>query len=204
MSLTTKIVKIQNELRAPKNQYNSFGGYNYRSQEDILEALKPLLFREGLLQTITDEVLLIGNRYYIVATVTVSFESDSIQVRALARESEQKKGMDESQISGTASSYARKYALNGMWLIDDAKDADTNEARMISESAKRAEPRQKKQPENDNRKWLNEGTEDWSNAEQKIRAGVVTVKDLLTHYKVSKQAQAYFLDLSRESIGDSQ
>jgi hypothetical protein len=196
MSLIEKIIKIQHELRAPKNQYNSFGRYNYRSQEDVLEALKPLLYKEGLLQTITDSVRLIGNRYYIEATVTVSFESDSIQVSALAREADQKKGMDESQISGTASSYARKYALNGMWLIDDAKDADTDEARMISDSAKPSQPQAKKQPENDNRKWLNEGTEDWLNAEQKIRAGAVTVKDLFTHYKVSKQAQAYFSDLA--------
>ncbi len=121
------IVKVQKELKAPKNQYNNFGKYKYRSCEDILEALKPLLEKHKLTQTITDEIILVGERYYVKATVTVTEGDKAHSVSAFAREPLSKKGMDESQITGTASSYARKYALNGMWLIDDTKDADTDE-----------------------------------------------------------------------------
>lgn len=120
-----KLIKIQSELKAPKGQYNNFGKYNYRNCEDILEALKPLLKEVGLFLTITDEVILIGDRYYIKATATVSDGTNKIETSALARESDTKKGMDDSQITGAASSYARKYALNGLFCIDDTKDADT-------------------------------------------------------------------------------
>lgn len=122
MELIKKLSKIQKELKAPKNQFNKFGGYNYRSCEDILEAVKPLL--ENLILTITDEIELIGNRYYVKATARIQDENQSIENVAYAREAETKKGMDESQITGAASSYARKYALNGLFLIDDTKDAD--------------------------------------------------------------------------------
>src|SRR5690554_4717696 len=111
-----KIIKIQSDLKAPKNQYNAFGKYNYRSCEDILEGLKPLLSREGLFQSVTDEIVQIGDRIYVKATVTVTDGEKTHSVSAFARESMTKKGMDESQITGTASSYARKYALNGLWL----------------------------------------------------------------------------------------
>lgn len=125
--LTEKLLKIQSELKAPKGQYNSFGKYKYRSAEDILEAVKPLNVNENVLLTITDEPVLIGEWHYIKATATLSDGKDSLSVTAYARESEMKKGQDSSQITGTASSYARKYALNGMYLIDDTKDADTDE-----------------------------------------------------------------------------
>ena len=118
-----KLTEIQQNLKAPKNQFNDFGKYKYRSCEDILEAVKPLL--NGCLLTISDEVVEVGGRVYIRATVTFSDGSDKINVTAYAREAEIKKGMDESQITGSASSYARKYALNGLFLIDDTKDADT-------------------------------------------------------------------------------
>ena len=118
-----KLEKIQKELKAPKNQYNSFGGYNYRSCEDIMQAVKPLL--EDCVLTISDELLAIGDRYYIKATATLEDNEDKISVSAYARESETKKGMDASQITGASSSYARKYALNGLFLIDDVKDADS-------------------------------------------------------------------------------
>ena len=120
-----KLAKIQKELNAPKNQRNNFGGYNYRSAEDILEAVKPLL--DGAVLLLTDELVLIGERYYVKASAF--FEDGDFQriTTAYAREPETKKGMDESQITGTASSYARKYALNGLFCIDDAKDADTDE-----------------------------------------------------------------------------
>ncbi len=126
-SLIDLIADVQIELKAPKGQYNSFGKYNYRSAEDILEAVKPILYKFGLTQTITDDIVYVGERYYIKATVTVYLGDQSVSVSAFAREPESKKGMDESQITGTASSYARKYALNGMWCIDDTKDADTDE-----------------------------------------------------------------------------
>ena len=118
------LLAIQQGLKAPKGQYNSFGKYKYRSCEDILEAVKPLLQQQGCVLTISDEVQQVGERYYIVAKATISDGEENISVTAAAREEESKKGMDASQISGTASSYARKYALNGLFCIDDTKDAD--------------------------------------------------------------------------------
>ena len=119
---------IQAELKAPKGQYNSFGKYHYRSAEDILEAVKPLLAKYGVLMTITDDVISVADRIYVKATVTIENSKGITKtVNAYAREPQDKKGMDDSQITGTASSYARKYALNGMFLIDDTKDADTDE-----------------------------------------------------------------------------
>lgn len=126
-SFTEKLIHIQKELKAPKGQYNSFGKYKYRSAEDILEAVKPLNAEQGLLLTLSDEPVLVGNWNYIKATATITSGTESHVVTAFARESETKKGMDHSQITGTASSYARKYALNGLYLIDDTKDADTDE-----------------------------------------------------------------------------
>lgn len=120
-----KLLEVQKKLKAPKNQRNSFGNYNYRSAEDILEAVKPLLAEAGLTMTITDSIEAIGGRVYVKATVTIKGDAEPVVVSAFARESETKKGMDASQITGAASSYARKYALNGMFLIDDTKDADT-------------------------------------------------------------------------------
>ena len=119
---------VQKELKAPKNQYNSFGKYSYRSAEDILEAVKPLLDKHNLLLVTSDEVVNIGNSNYVCAiTRLYSSESDEfIQAKAYAREAESKKGMDDSQITGTASSYARKYAYNGIFAIDDTKDADSD------------------------------------------------------------------------------
>lgn len=127
----TKLLNIQRDLKAPKGQYNSFGKYKYRSCEDILEAVKPLLVREKVTLLIADEVVEIGGRVYIKATAKLYDleDNDGIENTALARESDDKKGMDESQITGTASSYARKYCLNGLFLIDDTKDADTDEYR---------------------------------------------------------------------------
>lgn len=118
-----QLTRIQQNLKAPKNQFNDFGKYKYRSCEDILEAVKPLL--NGCLLTISDEVVEIGGRVYVKATATFVTDNNTISVSAFARESETKKGMDDSQITGSASSYARKYALNGLFLIDDTKDADT-------------------------------------------------------------------------------
>jgi hypothetical protein len=139
MNIYEKLLKIQSELKCNKGQYNSFGGYKYRSCEDILEAVKPLCVKYGVVLTLDDTLENIGNRYYIKAIAKiVDIEEvwedlgdgckglNCITNVAYARESETKKGMDESQITGTASSYARKYALNGLFCIDDTKDADTD------------------------------------------------------------------------------
>lgn len=117
--------KIQSELKAPKGQYNSFGKYSYRSCEDILEALKPLLAEHGATITISDTVEAVLDRIYIKATATLTAGGETIAVTAFAREEDAKKGMDASQVTGAASSYARKYALNGLFAIDDTNDSDT-------------------------------------------------------------------------------
>lgn len=129
MNIYEKLSEIQNELKAPKGQYNKFGNYKYRSCEDILEAVKPICKKNKTTLIISDELQNIGDRYYIKATATLydTEKEESISNTAYAREEESKKGMDGSQITGTASSYARKYALNGLFNIDDTKDADTNE-----------------------------------------------------------------------------
>ncbi len=138
-----RVAEIQSELKAPKGQFNKFGKYNYRSCEDIMEGVKPLL--NGLVLTVNDELQQAGERIYIKATATLTDGENSISNSALARESLTKKGMDDSQITGTASSYARKYALNGLFCIDDTKDADSmdNSANQASE------------PTENDRAWIN-------------------------------------------------
>lgn len=132
-----ELIEIQNELKAPKNLRNSFGNYNYRNLEGILEAVKPLLKKHNCTLVISDDVIECGIRIYVRATATITNKDGlCVSATALARESEVKKGMDDSQITGTASSYARKYCLNGLFLIDDTKDADTDEYRNQLETAK--------------------------------------------------------------------
>lgn len=119
------LFQIQNELKAPKGQFNKFGGYKYRSCEDIMEALKPLLLKHEANLFISDDIVFIGDRYYLKATVTLTLkDATCYKTTAFAREEETKKGMDASQITGSASSYARKYALNAMFAIDDTADSD--------------------------------------------------------------------------------
>jgi hypothetical protein len=149
MGIKDKLLNIQQELKAPKNQRNKFGGYNYRSCEDILEAVKPMLKSNNCILTISDELVNIGERYYIKATATLTDAETEEHIRntAYAREADSKKGMDESQVTGACSSYARKYALNGLFCIDDVKDADatnTNEKEQESDtkSDKKASPKQ--------------------------------------------------------------
>ena len=121
-----ELISIQSELKAPKSQYNKFGGYKYRKAEDILEAVKPLLAKQKCTLIITDDVVLIGNRIYVKATATIKNEKGECETTTgWAREEETKKGMDGSQITGASSSYARKYALNGLFAIDDNADSDT-------------------------------------------------------------------------------
>ena len=123
--LTQRVGDIQHKLKAPKGQYNSFGKYNYRSCEDILEGVKPLLKKHNLALLINDEIVQIGERYYVKATAKITDGREFVSATAYAREPDTKKGMDESQITGATSSYARKYALNALLCIDDTKDADT-------------------------------------------------------------------------------
>jgi hypothetical protein len=125
MKIYKQLRELQAELKAPKNQRNKFGNYNYRSAEDILEALKPLAVKHGLTFRISDSIEMVGDRVYVIATVSVcNDEGEHMESDGFAREEENKKGMDGSQVTGAASSYARKYALNGLLLIDDTKDAD--------------------------------------------------------------------------------
>lgn len=120
-----KLIEIQQKLKAPKGQFNAFGKYKYRSAEDILEAVKPLLYELKITLTLSDEIVNLGQRYYIKATAKLQDAGEFVETTAYAREEETKKGMDGSQITGASSSYARKYALNGLFAIDDNKDSDT-------------------------------------------------------------------------------
>lgn len=133
-----RLAHIQAHLNAPKNQYNSFGKYKYRSCEDILEGVKPLL--DGLFLSISDEIVLIGDRYYVKAIATITDGTVSHSATAMAREEENKKGMDSAQVTGATSSYARKYCLNGLFGIDDSKDADTDEHKQQQTSAQQNKP----------------------------------------------------------------
>lgn len=147
MNIYEKLLKVQIELKAPKGQYNSFGKYKYRSCEDILEALKPVLDKLKLTLFIKDDVIEVNTRNYVKATITlVNTEKpdEIIETSALAREEETKKGMDGSQITGASSSYARKYALNGMFMIDDTKDSDSTNTHGKEEAKKTTETEFKK------------------------------------------------------------
>lgn len=136
MEFNEKLREVQTRIKAPKNLYNTFGNYRYRNAEGILEAVKPYLREYNLCLTLGDEIMQVGERYYIKTTATLydGAGSGSVSVSAYAREAAVKKGMDDSQITGTASSYARKYALNGLFLLDDTKDADTDENRIEREN----------------------------------------------------------------------
>lgn len=144
--LHKKLWAIQQTLNAPKGQYNKFGGYSYRSAEDILEAVKPLLQNVTLM--VSDEIILIGDRYYVKATATLSDGEDSISATAFAREEKEQKGMTAGQLTGATSSYARKYALNGLFCIDDAKDLDTDAyAKQTGQQPRQQKNQPKQQPQ---------------------------------------------------------
>lgn len=143
MNIYEKLLNIQNELKAPKNQHNNFGNYDYRSCEDILEAVKPLCKEQKVVLNISDEIVMVGDRYYVRATtILIDLEADGTMIEnvAYAREEENKKGMDASQVTGATSSYARKYALNGLFCIDDTKDADTDSYKKQQEKQTNKQP----------------------------------------------------------------
>lgn len=166
-----ELIAIQSELNAPKTLLNKFGGYHYRSAETILESLKPLLKKYNCLMTISDDVVTIGERYYVKSVVTIcNVDGKEISVTGYAREEESKKGMDGSQITGASSSYARKYALNGMFAIDDTKDSDaTNDGK-----------------EDDGKPWLNKNTPQFDAAYKYVQDGG-KITDIEKKYKLSKE-----------------
>ena len=175
-----KLIKIQSELKAPKSNYNGFGKFHYRSCEDILEAVKPLLAKEKCTLTLSDDIVAIADKVYVRATATISDGKEQYSTSAYARESENKKGMDESQMTGTASSYARKYALNGLFLIDDTKDADTNE---FQQTKQKAEQKSKKKTET--------GKEEWRVKILKLaKEKGITAIDLAKKYKLNNSTSA--------------
>ena len=169
-----KLRKIQAELKAPKNQRNNFGKYNYRSCEDILEAVKPLLDKHKCTLTISDEVREVCGVLFVEAIVFISDGTDSVHTKAQAGIDPNRKGMDIAQSFGSSSSYARKYALNGLFLIDDTKDADATNTH--GKGAKSEEPT----------KWLNEGTPEFPKAQKWLKDGG-DIETLRTKYKISKK-----------------
>lgn len=175
-SLNDKLVDIQGRLKAPKNQRNSFGNYNYRSCEDILEAVKPLLKEHNLTLNLTDETMQIGEIYFIQANAVISDGDKSIAVKAQAGVSPNKKGMDIAQSFGASSSYARKYALNGLFLIDDTKDADATNTHN-NNNVEAVE---------DNKPWLQKDTPQFENAKKALSDGF-KITDIRKKYKVSKE-----------------
>lgn len=189
MSVYEKLSKVQSELKAPKGQYNSFGKYKYRSCEDILEAVKPLNAKYGVVLTVGDEVVEISNRFYVKATATfVDIESgEKIINTALAREDDAKKGMDGSQITGTASSYARKYCLNGLFCIDDTKDADTDEYRHQQER----KPQENKPQERQYVKVVNGRTAVINSNGEYVAIEDLTVEQLEKTLKIKQFAAAH-------------
>jgi hypothetical protein len=170
------LIKIQSELKAPKNQMNSFGKYKYRSCEDILEALKPLLLKHGCTLTVTDEVKQVGDLIYIEATASIQKGDEGRTVTAQAGIDTNRKGMDLSQTFGAASSYARKYSLNGLFLIDDTKDAD---ATNTHDSEAKNEQKQE-----DTRPWLNKA--DFDKAQEYLRNGG-KLEVIKAKYRISKE-----------------
>lgn len=192
--------ELQKELKANKGQWNDFGKYHYRSCEDIVEAVKPLLCARNLHLILTDEMVNAGDRFYIKATASVmDGEKVVAQACGYAREALSKKGMDDSQITGTASSYARKYALNGLFAIDDAKDADTNEH---ANQQNNAPQQQGAQQPADDKPWYNDFDDHRETMLSKIKSGESTAQQIITNlrksYKVSRKVADQITELEED------
>ena len=189
-----ELVSIQQELKAPKGQYNSFGKYHYRSCEDILEAVKPLLGKYNCFLNVSDQIEMVGDRIYVKATATLTnSEGKSVTSTAFAREQENKAGMDMSQLTGSTSSYARKYALNGLFCIDDTKDADTMDNTSEGKTTYAA-PAEKKE---DNRPWMSD--KNLKDIIERINGGDVAVADLAyEHYRMKKEYREKIIVAVRE------
>jgi hypothetical protein len=194
------MVEIQKQLKAPKGQFNTFGKYYYRSCEDIVESVKPLLAAHGFHLVMTDQIVAFGDRVYVQATATVKHGEKVIEsASACARESLDKKGMDDSQITGTASSYARKYALNGLFAIDDTKDADTDEHQAQKPVGSPEPKREKMQKPEDDKAWYNAFDEQRELMLGKIMSGERSAADIVANlrktWKVSKETAAKIMAL---------
>ena len=206
-----KLLNIQRDLKAPKGQYNNFGKYSYRNAEDIMEALKPLLVENNAITYVEDDTIeYIGQRYYLVATISfVDVETgEKITVKARAREEENKKGMDGSQITGAASSYARKYALSGLFLIDDNKDADGNEYHKQNDQQKPKQQGQQQQQGNQKAQKQNQVRYIDNNQYQEINdliSNISKIKgmpfDTLANYVLSEKLKG-LQDFHRVQVGD--
>lgn len=198
-----KLQEIQQKLRAPKGQFNKFGKYHYRSCEDILESVKPILNETGCTLTLSDEIVLIGERYYIKATAHLKGEDTDEIVTAYARESATKSGMDDSQITGSTSSYARKYALNGLFCIDDNKDADTDEYAILSKRETPA-PAPAPAPAPKNEKEVFDPSHPlWQKALDKMVSGKGSIADLQKVYIVPAHAEQAITDYLKNKIKQS-
>lgn len=198
----SRLIEIQKKLKAPKGQYNNFGKYKYRSCEDILEAVKPILAENGCTLTLSDEIVLIGDRYYVKATARLrGADTDEVAV-AYAREDSEKKGMDGSQITGTASSYARKYALNGLFCIDDTKDADTDEYANQNGTAKK--PTASAPANGDKEKEVFDPSHPlWQKALDKMVAGKGSIKELQKVYIIPAHAEKAITDYLNAHINQN-
>jgi hypothetical protein len=198
----SRLIEIQKKLKAPKGQYNNFGKYKYRSCEDILEAVKPILAENGCTLTLSDEIVLIGDRYYVKATARLrGADTDEVAV-AYAREDSEKKGMDGSQITGTASSYARKYALNGLFCIDDTKDADTDEYANQNGTAKK--PATSTPANADKEKEVFDPSHPlWQKALDKMVAGKGSIKELQKVYIIPAHAERAITDYLNAHINQN-
>lgn len=183
-----RVIAIQSELKAPKNQYNSFGKYNYRSQEDILEAVKPLLKKYKLSLTLTDEIKEVNGMVFVEARAILHCPDGSIESKAQAGIDPNRKGMDIAQSFGSSSSYARKYCLNGLFLIDDVKDADTTNTHDKGSSSSQPFSNQ-----TSNKTWLNEGTPEYTKALSYIRDGG-DISNIRKKYNISKAVQEKLLN----------
>lgn len=189
----SKLLEIQQRLKAPKGQYNKFGKYKYRSCEDILEAVKPILKEVGCTLTLSDEIVEKGGRFYVMATAWLRGEDTDERTTGYARESESKAGMDASQITGTASSYARKYALNGLFCIDDTKDADTDE--YANQTAKPAPAPAKKEKQT-----LDSNHPLWQKILDAMVAGRGSIAELQKTYTVPAHAERAITDYLNNHI----
>lgn len=192
---TNKLFEIQQRLRAPKGQYNKFGKYSYRSCEDILEAVKPILQELGCTLVLFDDIVLIGDRYYVKATARLRGEGVDEIATAYARESDTKAGMDSSQVTGSTSSYARKYALNGLFCIDDNKDADTDE--YAEQTKKKENPAPAQKPE---KPVFDPKHPRWQEALDRMVAGKGSIKELQEAFTVPAYAEKAITDYLNEHI----
>lgn len=189
--LVELLAEVQSELKAPKGQRNSFGKYNYRSAEDIVEAVKPLLNSRGLILNLSDSMDVVGERYYIKATASViSGDGESVCSIGYAREALSQAGMSDGQVTGATSSYARKYALNGLFAIDDTKDLDSDEYQ--GKGRKETAPLPTVPKTNDKEvklDWLNKNTEAYTKVEEALKAGKGTLDQVKTKYKLSNEVE---------------